>query len=186
MVEVEDHLLVREDGSLTLRTAMARLGELTISTHGRGEVVTGSVRVVANGPIGGVLRFDIPGVGVAGRGRESTHGGRPVPGAAAASRDPHRGGDPQPGGAARNGAVPVDERGRGPGRGGHPSQRPRTACPVHRRGLHPDGYQRLRRISEMHGSRGRPVHGSRGGAGHRQPDLHHPAGGADSKMTRRE
>ena len=68
MVEVEDHLLVREDGSLTLRTAMARLGELTISTHGRGEVVTGSVRVVANGPVGGVLRFDIPGVGVAGVG----------------------------------------------------------------------------------------------------------------------
>ena len=68
MVEVEDHLLVREDGGLTLRTAMARLGELTISTHGRGEVVTGSVRVVANGPIGGVLRFDIPGVGVAGVG----------------------------------------------------------------------------------------------------------------------
>ena len=68
MVEVEDHLLVREDGGLTLRTALARLGELTISTHGRGEVVTGSVRVVANGPIGGVLRFDIPGVGVAGVG----------------------------------------------------------------------------------------------------------------------
>ena len=68
MVEVEDHLLVREDGSLTLRTAMARLGELTISTHGRGEVVTGSVRVVSNGPVGGVLRFDIPGVGVAGVG----------------------------------------------------------------------------------------------------------------------
>ena len=68
MVEVDDHLLVREDGGLTLRTAMARLGELTISTHGRGELVTGSVRVVANGPVGGVLRFDIPGVGVAGVG----------------------------------------------------------------------------------------------------------------------
>ena len=68
MVEVEDHLLVREDGGLTLRMALAHLGELTISTHGRGDVVTGSVRVVANGPVGGVLRFDIPGVGVAGVG----------------------------------------------------------------------------------------------------------------------
>ena len=68
MVDVGDDLLVREDGGLTVRTAMARLGELTISSHGRGEVVTGSVRVVANGPIGGVLRFDIPGVGVAGVG----------------------------------------------------------------------------------------------------------------------
>ena len=67
-VDVGEDLVVREDGGLTVRTAMARLGELTISTHGRGEVVTGSVRVVANGPIGGVLRFDIPGVGVAGVG----------------------------------------------------------------------------------------------------------------------
>ena len=68
MVDVGDDILVREDAGLTLRTAMARLGELTISTHGRGEVVTGSVRVVSDGPIGGVLRFDIPGVGVAGVG----------------------------------------------------------------------------------------------------------------------
>ncbi len=68
MVDVGDDHLVREDGSLTVRTAMARLGELTISTHGRGEVVAGSVQVVSNGPLGGVLRFDIPGVGVAGVG----------------------------------------------------------------------------------------------------------------------
>ena len=54
-VDVGEDLVVREDGGLTLRTAMPRLGELTISTHGRGEVVTGSVRVVASGPIGGVL-----------------------------------------------------------------------------------------------------------------------------------
>ena len=68
MVDVGDDHLVREDGGLTVRTAMARLGELTISTHGRGEVVAGSVQVVSNGPLGGVLRFDIPGVGVAGVG----------------------------------------------------------------------------------------------------------------------
>ena len=74
MVDVDEDLVVREDGGLTLRTAMARLGELTISTHGRGEVVTGSVRVVSNGPIGGVLRFDIPGVGVAGVGASQPTG----------------------------------------------------------------------------------------------------------------
>ena len=68
MVDVGEDLVVRADGSLTVRTAIARLGELTISTHGRGEVVTGSVQVVATVPIGGVLRFDIPGVGVAGVG----------------------------------------------------------------------------------------------------------------------
>ena len=47
---------------------MEPLGELTISTHGRGGLVTGSVTVDANGPIGGVLRFDLPGIGVAGVG----------------------------------------------------------------------------------------------------------------------
>ena len=47
---------------------MEPLGELTISTHGRGEVVSGSVKVVSEGPIGGVLRFDLPSIGVAGVG----------------------------------------------------------------------------------------------------------------------
>ena len=47
---------------------MEPLGELTISTHGRGELVRGSARVAADGPIGGVLRFNAPGIGVAGVG----------------------------------------------------------------------------------------------------------------------
>ena len=68
VVEVTGDLEVTEDGSLTVRTAMEPLGELTIRTHGRGEPVSGSVRVVSDGTIGGVLRFDIPGIGVAGVG----------------------------------------------------------------------------------------------------------------------
>ena len=44
---------------------------LTISTHGRGELVSGSVRVIADEPIGGMLRFDLPGIGVAGVGASS-------------------------------------------------------------------------------------------------------------------
>jgi hypothetical protein len=36
---------------------------LTISTHGQGELVSGSVKVVSDGPIGGFLRFDLPGIG---------------------------------------------------------------------------------------------------------------------------
>ena len=68
VVEVTGDLEVAEDGALTVRTEVEPLGELTISTHGQGEVVRGSVTVVANGPIGGVLRFDLPGVGVAGVG----------------------------------------------------------------------------------------------------------------------
>ena len=68
VVDVTGDLEVTEDGALTVRTAMEPLGVLTISTHGRGELVSGSVRVAADEPIGGVLRFDLPGIGVAGVG----------------------------------------------------------------------------------------------------------------------
>ena len=63
MVDIVGDLEITEDGSLTVRTAMEPLAELTISTHGRGALVSGSVKVVADGPIGGGLRFDIPGIG---------------------------------------------------------------------------------------------------------------------------
>ena len=68
VVDITGDLEVMEDGSLSIQTAMEPLGELTISTHGQGELVSGSVRVVAFGAIGGVLRFDLPGIGVAGVG----------------------------------------------------------------------------------------------------------------------
>ena len=68
LVDVTPDLEILEDGALGVRTAMEPLGELTISTHGRGDLRSGSVTVVAAGPIGGVLRFDIPGIGVAGVG----------------------------------------------------------------------------------------------------------------------
>ena len=68
VVDVTPDLEILEDGALSVRTAMEPLGELTISTHGRGEVVSGSVKVVSDGPIGGVLRFGLPGIGVAGVG----------------------------------------------------------------------------------------------------------------------
>ena len=68
VVDITGDLEVMEDGGLTVLTEMAPLGVLTISTHGRGELVSGSVRVAADEPIGGVLRFDLPGIGVAGVG----------------------------------------------------------------------------------------------------------------------
>ena len=68
VVDLTGDLEVTEDGALSVQTEMEPLGELTISTHSRGKLVTGSVKVVANGPIGGVLRFDLPGIGVAGVG----------------------------------------------------------------------------------------------------------------------
>ena len=68
MVDLTEDLKVTEDGGLSIQTEMEPLGELTVSTHGRGELVSGSVAVAANGPIGGVLRFDLPDIGVAGVG----------------------------------------------------------------------------------------------------------------------
>ncbi len=68
VVEVKGALEVREDGALSVWREMAALSELTISTHGQGELILGSVRVVSDGPIGGVLRFDVPSAGVAGVG----------------------------------------------------------------------------------------------------------------------
>ena len=68
VVDVTGDLRVTEYGALTVQTEMEPLGELTISTHGRGDLVAGSVRVVSGDPIGGFLRFDLPGIGVAGVG----------------------------------------------------------------------------------------------------------------------
>ena len=67
-MDLTGDLVVTEDGALSIQSEMEPLGELTISTYGRGELVSGSVKVVSDGPIGGVLRFDIPGIGVAGVG----------------------------------------------------------------------------------------------------------------------
>ncbi len=68
VVDLTGDLEVTGDGALSIRTEMEPLGELTISTHGRGELVSGSVKVVSEGPIGGVLRYALPGIGVAGVG----------------------------------------------------------------------------------------------------------------------
>ena len=68
VVEVTGDLEVAEDGSLSVLTEMEPLGELTISTQGRGELVSGSVKVVSHGPIGGGVRYSVPEIGVAGVG----------------------------------------------------------------------------------------------------------------------
>ena len=68
VVDITGDLEITEDGALTVQTEMEPLGVLTISTHGRGELVSGSARVVSEGPIGGMLRFEHPDFGVAGVG----------------------------------------------------------------------------------------------------------------------
>ena len=66
VLEVTADLEIQEDGGLTVQTEMEPLGVLTISTHGRGELVSGSVKVVSEGlPIGGGLRYNLPAIGEA-------------------------------------------------------------------------------------------------------------------------
>ena len=65
VVDVTGDLAIQEDGGLTVLTEMEPLGVLTVSTHGQGPLVSGSVRVLSNGPIGGMLRYDLPHIGVA-------------------------------------------------------------------------------------------------------------------------
>ena len=65
VVDVTGDLEITEDGGLTVQTQMKPLGVLTVSTHGQGPLVSGSVKVLSNGPIGGMLRYDLPHIGVA-------------------------------------------------------------------------------------------------------------------------
>ena len=66
LLDLTGDLEVTADGALTISGEMEPLGALTISTHGRGELLTGSVKVISEGPIGGLLRFEHPDLGVAG------------------------------------------------------------------------------------------------------------------------
>ncbi|MDE2926498.1 MAG: cache domain-containing protein [Acidobacteriota bacterium] len=71
VVDISEDLQTTAYGAVTLESELAALSEVTISTNGMGETVTGSVKVISDGPhspIGGVLRFDIPHIGVAGVG----------------------------------------------------------------------------------------------------------------------
>ena len=68
VVDVMGDLAVAADGALTVPMGIVGRGEMTISTNGEGSLVIGSVRVFASGRMGGVLRFDIPTIGVAGVG----------------------------------------------------------------------------------------------------------------------
>ena len=71
VAEIMGNLETTDYGALTLQSELPSLGEVTISTHGQGDLVTGSVKVVTEGPgspIGGVLRFDAPGIDAAGVG----------------------------------------------------------------------------------------------------------------------
>ena len=183
VVEVTGDLEVTADGSLTVRTEMEPLGELTISTHGRGEVVSGSVKVMAGGPIGGVLRFDLPGIGVAGVGAS-----QPVSDAIFPARR-------QAGGIST--AAAIHNLG---------AEAMAVNCQLMKEGavleeveiplaangqdarfieesVHPHRYIRFRGVGALH--RAGSVHRSGRGARCRQPHLHDAAGGAGGPDGRR-
>ncbi len=65
LVEITDTLMLDGDGGLTTVDPVPAGGEITISTNGAGEVVTGSVKVLSATSIEGFLRFTLPS-GVAG------------------------------------------------------------------------------------------------------------------------
>ena len=184
VVDVTGDLEVREDGSLSIQTAMEPLGELTISTHGQGELVSGSVRVVAFGAIGGVLRFDLPGIGVAGGRGQPARQRCPLPGAPPGGGDQHRGGDPQPGIECGARAVRIDARGRAARRREYPSGGQRAVVLVHRCGVPRRRYVRFRGVGALRCSRGGDVHRRGPGTGCRQPHLHHPAGASGAARRR--
>ena len=79
VVDLMGDLEVTADGALTIATEMAPLGELVISTHGWGDLVSGSMKVVSDGPIGGMIRFDLPDIGQAIVGASAPTGGAVFP-----------------------------------------------------------------------------------------------------------
>ena len=52
--------------SSSVNFSVPPLGAVTISTDGQGDVVVGSAVVTADSTLGGVVRFSIPGIGIAG------------------------------------------------------------------------------------------------------------------------
>ena len=65
LIQITESLMLLEDGGLTTTEAVADGGEITLSTNGAGDVVTGSVKVLSATSIEGFLRFTLP-QGIAG------------------------------------------------------------------------------------------------------------------------
>ena len=131
VVDVTGDLELAEDGSLSVLTEMEPLGQLTISTHGQDELVSGSVKVLSDGPIGGGVRYGVPEIGVAGVGASQPVRDGPVPGPPPGRRNPHGGGAAQPGRGSDRGELPIAERGRRAGRSGDSSGGQRAVFLVH-------------------------------------------------------
>ena len=170
LVDLTGDLEITEDGALSIQSEMEVVQ------------VSGSVRVVSDGPIGGVLRFDLPGIGVAGVGAS-----QPVRDAIFPAR--RQAGGISTGAAIHNlgeealvvgcqlmkdGAVLEEEE--------ISLEAQRTGGPVHRGDVYQYRYIGLRGVGALYGTaRGGDVHRSGRGARCGQPHLHHATGGAGSR-----
>ena len=183
VVDLTDDLEVqRATDGLTVRTEMEPLGELTVATHGRGEEVSGSVKVVSEGAIGGVLRYSVPGIGVTGVGTGP------------ATRDAlfparRKQGGIRTAAALRNlGGEAMDLTCRLMSGGAVLEETTITLEPNGQTSwfiedeFTSDRHDGLRGDGALHGARGRVevqmVHGLGGRGGRRQPHLHHAPGRA--------
>ena len=185
VVDVGGGLEIQEDGGLRLRTETEPLGELTIATHGRGTLLTGSVKVVSGGPVGGMVRFDLPDIGQA------------VVGASPATSDAIFPVRRQEGGINTGVAIHNLEASTGLVRCELLREgvlRDAVSIPLAangqtswmiRRGVHDGRYLGLCRVGALHRGRKWPVHGHSPGNGSRQPHLHDAAGGGGEPEPRR-
>ena len=166
LVDVTGDLELTADGALAVTAGIPPLAARTISTHGRGGLTSGSVRVVADGYIGGFLRFDSRAVGVAGVGAA-----QPVNDALFPAR--RKEGGINTGAAVRNPRdrghdddLPLDAGGRRVGERDGGIGRRRTEGAVHQRTVPGYRYVRLLGFGALHRARRQDVRRSRLGDGH--------------------
>ena len=137
-----------------LHTGIEPLGVLTISTHGRGDLLPGSVKVTSDRPIGGFLRFSLPDIGVAGVGaghpvRDALFPARRQAGGISTAAAIHNLGV-----RSNGGDLPIDASGHRARRNRDPSGGQRTGVPVHRRDVHLHRCRcvGLRGVGALHGA----------------------------------
>ena len=176
VVDLTSDLTIQEDGGLTVLTEMEPLGVLTIATHGQGPLASGSVRVVSEGPLGGMLRFNLPHIGEAVVGASPPRRRRPLRCAPPGGGNHHGGRGPQPGIESGADALRLDARGRAARHREFPSGGQRANVLAHRPGVPRHRYVRLRGIGALRCGRRGAVQRRGPGNGPRHPRLHDLAG----------
>jgi hypothetical protein len=80
-------------GGLTSEVAftIAPFGSAVLTTGAGAKLMSGSAQITADGPVGGVLRFNSPALGVAGVGASTSASGFLIPSSRNASRNIHTG-----------------------------------------------------------------------------------------------